>query len=929
MPDNFDHLQWTRLEVEPPFRTRLGFGSRRRLRSDPCGHGGRLLGDAESAVAGARANRPLSGIDPARLLVLRLRFLDDSHRDLLARLGIDIVDEREERQAVESPYYELSVEFAVPAMRDGFRQYPDPTLWGVSGIGEVRASGGGVDERRLTLLFPDLERARAFQQPGHAGCPIPMTVRGKEQKVSATTASILTVQFPDHAAIDRFLTELRARRDGDTDTLTLTGNQRADLFDALEQIDHRGPDDRRGQRLQESGEPQSSEFTLDVDLWHPGPVAQLPLAIQQFRDMVDATAGQVTGSVRPVMNTLLIARVRGNRRTLEALLNYDRVSRVDLPPRLEPVQFTIFDSAPVQAQPLDIPVDGPLACVLDSGVVPGHPLLRDLVLDSEDFQSGEDTPFDRIGHGTHVGGVVAYGDTWALLQSGQPWKPQVRLLNAKVLRRMEEDGGRVVWPGFSDLERAEAQIEDAVRRFAQDPDRRCKVFNLSLGNDALKVGQGHQLPWALLLDQLARELDIVLVVSAGNVTPPRVPHAPTEDDLRCAVRDQLFTDDHILIDPACAVNALTVGAISRLETPHNPSGRDGRPDPVGSPRNCPAPFTRAGLLAGSGTGAGRAVKLELVAYGGNLSLMPHGRWRFDDPVLGEPSLNFDFTNRLLSAATGTSVAAPYVTHVCALIEYRMRQLNGGRPISANLIRALATSGAVVPVAGEGWLGQGWSDAQANRRVLRTLGYGKPEPYRSCYSDKNRAVLYAEDALAERCFHLYRFELPAEFLETRGTRCIRLALAYDPPVRGTRLEYMSRTMTLQLFRGVTDGQIQNALADLDGDAAAVPLPDRTKRLEPQIYEWSTVQCAESRSKDIRSFLCADDDEGSRSVWHVLVGCKHRFPTPETAEPQRYALVLSVEHSDERVQVYQPLRVQMDALRAQVEERTRTRARSSGI
>ena len=61
-------------------------------------------------------------------------------------------------------------------------------------------------------------------------------------------------------------------------------------------------------------------------------------------------------------------------------------------------------------------------------------------------------------------------------------------------------------------------------------------------------------------------------------------------------------------------------------------------------------------------------------------------------------------------------------------------------------------------------------------------------------------MFAEDALAERCFHLYRFELPAEFLDTRGTRGIRLALAYDPPVRGARLEYMSRTRTIQLFRG---------------------------------------------------------------------------------------------------------------------------------
>lgn len=928
MPDNLDHLRWTRLEVESSYRPRQGFGSRPRLRADPTGHGGSLLGQAESAVTTARIVRESGGIDPAHLLILRMRFLDEGQRDLLIKLGIEVVDEREERQPVDPAYYELLVRFTSPTVCDGFRAYPNPETWGVSSFQDVRATDGRVDDRKLTLRFADLERAKAFQRPDHASCPIPLEIVGKEKKVSTETNTILTVQFADQIAMDRFFAELRARRDGDTDTQTLTGNQRADLFDGLESIDQRGPDDRRGMRLQEAGEPQAPSFTLDVDLWHPGRASEVPIAIQQFRDIVAAAGGEVTGSIRPVMHTLLIARVRGGRRLLASLLNYDRVSRVDLPPHLEPVQFTIFDPAPSQSLPLEIPRDGPVACVVDSGLVPGHPLLRDLVIDSEDFQSGEDTPVDRIGHGTHVAGIVAYGDTWSLLQAGQPWKPLVRLLNAKVLRRMEAFGGQTVWPGFSDLERAEGQIEDAVRRFALDPDRKCKIFNLSLGNDALKVGRGHQLPWALVLDQLARELDVVLVVSAGNVSPPNVPAAPTEDDLRRAVREQLFTDDHVLIDPACAVSALTVGGISRLETPHNPEGNPGRTDPVASPRDCPAPFTRVGMLATNGSGPCRAVKPELVGYAGNLSLLPHGGWRFNDPVLGEPSLNFNFANRLLSTATGTSVAAPFATHVCALIEYRMRLLNNSQPVSANLIRALAAHGAVLPSAGEEWLTEGITGADANRRVMRTLGYGKPDPYRSCYSDNHRAVLFAEDQLAERSFHLYRFELPAKFLETRGTRCIRVSLAFDPPVRGTRLEYMSRSMTMQLFRGVTDEQIQNALANLEGDAATIPLPERTKRLEPQIYEWSTLQCATCRSRDSRSFVSMDDAEDARSVWHVLVGCKHRFPTPETEQAQRYALVLSVEHADESVHVYQSLQVQLDALRARAEERARARARRSG-
>jgi hypothetical protein len=449
------------------------------------------------------------------------------------------------------------------------------------------------------------------------------------------------------------------------------------------------------------------------------------------------------------------------------------------------------------------------------------------------------------------------------------------------------------------------------------------LFNLSLGNDALKVGRGHQHPWALLLDELAHELDIVIVVSAGNASPA-VPPAPTEAEIRESLRERLFTDDHALIDPACAANALTVGAISRRELPD--AATDERPDPVASPRDCPAAFTRTGMLATNGSGPCRAVKPELVAYGGNYSLLPHGAWRTSDPVLAEPSLHYDFTTRLLSVKCGTSVAAPYATHVCALIEHRMRLLNEGRNVSANLIRALAAHGAVVPDAAAEWLSGELTEAQANRRVLRAVGYGKPDPYRCCFSDNHRVVLYAEDELAEKWFHLYRFELPQEFLDRRGMRCIRVTLAYDPPVRGTRLEYLSRTMTLRLYRGLSTERIQLALAKAEGEIEDVDLPGSAQRLaSPTLFEWSTLQSMECRSRVITSYLNPDDDEATRSIWHVLVACKHRFPTEETERRQRYALVLSLEHADETVWIYQPLAVQAQV---QVRERARARARVTG-
>jgi hypothetical protein len=106
--DRLDHIRLTRLETASVSKPRKNFGSRTPLRTDPPAHGARLLDEASAAVAGTR--RP-PGVSPDRLMVLRMRFLDDAQRELLGRFGIVVVDEREDRQAVDPPYYESLVEF--------------------------------------------------------------------------------------------------------------------------------------------------------------------------------------------------------------------------------------------------------------------------------------------------------------------------------------------------------------------------------------------------------------------------------------------------------------------------------------------------------------------------------------------------------------------------------------------------------------------------------------------------------------------------------------------------------------------------------------------------------------------------------------------------------------------------------------------------
>jgi hypothetical protein len=118
--------------------------------------------------------------------------------------------------------------------------------------------------------------------------------------------------------------------------------------------------------------------------------------------------------------------------------------------------------------------------------------------------------------------------------------------------------------------------------------------------------------WASLLDELSLELDIVMLVSAGNARPA-IPDFTTRIDLIEKTLNQLLSDNHRLIDPATTALGITVGSITRYEEPESfPQ----RPIPIlVGKKDYPSVFTR------TGDGVSGAIKPEFVDYGGNLALM--------------------------------------------------------------------------------------------------------------------------------------------------------------------------------------------------------------------------------------------------------------------------------------------------------------------
>lgn len=671
-------------------------------------------------------------------------------------------------------------------------------------------------------------------------------------------------QFPSMVEIDRLREELSRFGNNDERAGALPPGQRRDFFDCLEAVTAVSREDRLGRRLDCDGFPEGNRFPLDVDLWIPGPSSselEVRKALQDICLKLDCAFQDDLAT-----SGLLLARISASRELAEALLDLDLVAMVNLPPRLPAAYEVLFepvDPLPAHVQPTG---DEPIVTVLDSGVMAGHPLLRGWILDERDFDTGEGTTADRQGHGTGVAGLAMYGDVAHCIET-HAWKPGVLIANAKILVTDPVFQNRTRFP---EDRRPEGMVEDAIRYFHRA--RGCRVFNLSVGDPADWYAGDRQFPWAEVLDRLSRELDIVIVVSAGNCDVPIPQSTANREHRQEQVRDALLDrPENRVCSPATAAIPVTVGAVARSDSPYAP-GRI-----AGSPAGGPSPFSRVGP-GYQVKPTQQAIKPEFVAFGGNRAISnPTGsnpRWMDVDPHLGEPTTRLETGDgRSVTTLSGTSMAAPQVSHSAALaLESASRVLG---PANANAARALLGVCAERPSCGGEWLRD--PEGKETPDKLRLVGYGIVNRDLVQASLRNDTVLVASDRVREDCWHVYELAVPPTFLEERGRRGLSVALAFDPPVRAARREYLARTMWIEVLKGLTLPEVERYRSYVPRVRPPQLPQSKVLGMRPpkSTVQWSTLQVRRAVWKRGPRFPRAGS--GQNSTLHIIVGCHRRFPT----------------------------------------------------
>jgi hypothetical protein len=566
--------------------------------------------------------------------------------------------------------------------------------------------------------------------------------------------------------------------------------------------------------------------------------------------------------------------------------------------------------------------DSPTVCVIDTGVLHTHPLLRDH-LDPQDVHFADPsfrTVRPVVPHATEMAGIALFGSLQAALVGQRPVPLSHRLESVKFL----PDSGQnkpdvygaitakaVYMPENADAQRRRVFLIATTTSTAPGVPTGVpgKPTAWSAAIDALAFGRSidDTQPGLTYLDRDKGANPRLFIVSAGNI---RDLHAADDFMDRCDVEP--------IEEPAQAWNALTVGAYAEHDDMAEAGIFRGW-HPIAC-RGQIAPMSRTSVAVGSSDGP---FKPEVVAPGGNRALSPDGK-TVDSP----PNLQI-LTTRLMHPGQGaltttgdTSAAAAYVANVAARVQAAYTDF---RP---ETIRAFVVHSAEWTPWMRGQIEAGKSMTERIRH-LRQFGMGVPDATRAIKSGKNALTLVVESSIhpyerrqneseGTMCeVNYHRLPWPVEALEALVDTEVRLrfTLSYfvepNPSRRGWKSRYSYESHGLRFAMKRPDDTF---------DEFRRRLNKKTREVEGKALGGGTEagwtfgvdqqRQPGSLHTDIWSGTAADlAAKGDVAIYPVGGWWKHRKEFDRSERGVNYSLVVSIETPEVEVDLYTPVAQKM--------------------
>ena len=555
--------------------------------------------------------------------------------------------------------------------------------------------------------------------------------------------------------------------------------------------------------------------------------------------------------------------------------------------------------------------DAAAVCLLDTGLMRAHPLLRASVDYSRCAISRDasDNVPDSAGHGTEMAGLALFGDLDRQICGKGTVDLRHRIESVRVITGSHDTTtDPEMYPTI--VATATARVEGQSRR---------RAFSMAITVDDPAGSDGRPTAYSASIDALAFGTDIarsddgvellghpdpraarLFVLSAGNVGRAewKADHLAVSDVSRVQ-------------SPAQAWNTLTVGACTdKVALPSSAMFHGW--DAIAKAGEL-SPFSRTSMTFGRSW----PIKPDIVLEGGNV-LMDSGGTQFDshDCVSLLTTRNAPFS--LLTSTNATSAATAQAARLAAVaMEHYPR-------LWPETIRGLLVH------AGE-WTPAMQAHFQATRtkgdrlQLLRRYGWGVPSEERVLNSAASSVTLIIQDeflpfergnsGIAMRAFRLHELPWPREQLRDLfgATVRLRVTLSYfiepNPSSKswrgryryashGLRFDVKRPTETLEDFQR----RLGNAAAREEGEDA--PQPETSA--DARWYIGSRLRNAGSLHADIWTGTGAElADSGYIGVTPVGGWWKENNHGDRADLPVRYALLVSLRTDEVATDIYTPI------------------------
>lgn len=725
-------------------------------------------------------------------------------------------------------------------------------------VQDHRAHGTGLS-RAATEVSKQLSQRAASSNLKTGYLTVRTTMPLSEQ--SLKQIGLVPVEYKDKKTIIvstddlelyRFRSKLAEYRAGPSEGKRFAPHE--GVFGNIEAISLRNPEEKLGSAFRHITIQPTHKYKVDV---HVLPRADSDERRLRFRTLTKSTVQDLNGEVLDKDENRFTARLHLRGRSLQRLVETWDDIEVDGVPLVKTSvdEVSTFDADDVTdlAGP---PEDATGICIIDSGVDDQHQFLTLAHKRSRLFFRDLGHLDDTKGHGTKVAGIAVYGDVRECL-ARKSFRPEVFFCSAKIIEPDEKGHDE------TDDDLLENKFRSIVHHFRED----CRVFNLSLAFAQAFDGSSIQ-EWTAEIDRLSREYDVLFVTCAGNIETELI-----ESQLQSGVGfpDYLSRPESRLYPPGNAMNALSVGSVA-----HNnvlQKKRRGRKVIAGVME--PSPFSRAGL------GIEEAIKPDVCEYGGNYFVDPDGTVSGDDPLMGLPTTA---RGGGMSTAVGTSFAAPKVSHLAAKLFNRFR----GR--SSNLVRALIVNSTLMPPGAQARSGE----------IAKHYGYGIPKAERAMYSTSQRVTMFYEGHILPDTCEVFAIPVTPNLFGGRGKKSISVTLAYDPEVNPLNsVQYCGIELEWKLAK--KGSTLEEVVQELDAE-----LEQEDRSASGSIW-WTSGAQFGSRLRS-RGTVQRDVFSWTRgsvtSDLYVAVIARRKWSPEDT--PQRFALVVTVECSEDQTDIYNQIR-----------------------